>query len=155
MRGEIIYNVIIITPALDSLYDVLQMFQKIITVHGQAMATLNISICNYQILISITDVIRATYFIHRCLQPYTFSNLYSWCLSCLNYIFRFIYITVFKQRVGILQSFLKVNVVTPYSLKIVCQQNFNIILAQHSSFIFQSVFDWCPRLNHRRALYHR
>ena len=69
------------------------------------MTTLNLSSCNYQRLIFITKVSWVTYFIHGCWQPISFSNLTSWCLSCLDYIFKVIYITTFKQGVDIPQIF--------------------------------------------------
>ena len=73
--GDIIYNVIIITPEIGSLDDTLQLMIKIITVQGQVMATLNIIRYNYQSLPVVTKVSWASYFIHGYIQPYNLSNL--------------------------------------------------------------------------------
>ena len=69
------------------------------------MAILNLRICNYQWIFFITKVNWLTYFIRGWRQPYTLSNLSLWHISCLKFIFQFIYITEFKQEVGLPYSF--------------------------------------------------
>ena len=56
------------------------------------------------------------------------------------------------KRGYILCRVFMLNLVNPYYLNMVRQNNLNRILEQHAYLIYQSVYDWYPRLKKRGAL---
>ena len=155
LRDDVIYNIFITTPEIERLHGILYLIQKIMIFQWYSMAILNIRSCNYQIILSINKLSWVDYFIHVIWNSYNFYNLSPWRLSCLNYLFRLIYVTEFKQVMDITYSFCQGKLRNYNKKKMDWWEKFNIILEQHTYFISQSVYNWCSILNQRRSPSHR